>query len=180
LAAAYAAGALNFEEALGVAYFRGVLSEKYQKPSKVQGGMLAVGLGFEGVQPYLKNYDQTRITVACINSSASVTLSGDLDIINELHEKISEDGLFARKLKVKAAYHSSHMLPMADEYLASLGKILSPKRTLNGVLYASPVTGDMVESGETLGPQHWLKNLLQPVLFCFRMPRVSCASLLLA
>ncbi|KAH9236479.1 hypothetical protein K456DRAFT_1790252, partial [Colletotrichum gloeosporioides 23] len=45
IAAAYAAGALTFEEALGVAYFRGALTEKYHTVSSALGGMMAVGLG---------------------------------------------------------------------------------------------------------------------------------------
>ncbi|KAK2028337.1 thiolase-like protein, partial [Colletotrichum zoysiae] len=47
IAAAYAAGALTFEEALGVAYFRGYLAEKHQGASSTPGGMMAVGLGAE-------------------------------------------------------------------------------------------------------------------------------------
>ncbi|CCF35610.1 hypothetical protein CH063_01342 [Colletotrichum higginsianum] len=47
IAAAYAAGALTFEEALGVAYFRGHLTEKHHSASRVPGGMMAVGLGAE-------------------------------------------------------------------------------------------------------------------------------------
>ncbi|KAK1977920.1 thiolase-like protein, partial [Colletotrichum cereale] len=47
IAAAYAAGALTFEEALGVAYFRGYLTEKHRGASGSPGGMMAVGLGAE-------------------------------------------------------------------------------------------------------------------------------------
>ncbi|KAK1566004.1 thiolase-like protein, partial [Colletotrichum navitas] len=47
IAAAYSAGALTFEEALGVAYFRAYLAEKHQAASSCPGGMMAVGLGAE-------------------------------------------------------------------------------------------------------------------------------------
>ncbi|KAL2875455.1 hypothetical protein SGCOL_009367 [Colletotrichum sp. CLE4] len=167
IAAAYAAGALTFEEALGVAYFRGVLTEKYHNASRGPGGMIAVGLGAEDAWAYLAKNGVTKgtVTVACVNSPSSVTLSGDLDAIESLEKRFSEDQIFARALKVKSAYHSHHMLPMAEEYLRKLQDIIQPKLKWQKLIYSSPVTGNLIEAPEKLGPQHWVNNLLWPVLF---------------
>ncbi|KAK1447450.1 type I polyketide synthase [Colletotrichum melonis] len=167
IAAAYAAGALTFEEALGVAYFRGVLTEKYQNASTGPGGMMAVGLGVDDAWAYLAKNGVINgtVTVACVNSPSSVTLSGDLDAIQRLEKQFSNDQIFARALKVKSAYHSHHMLPMAEEYLKELQNIIKPKLKWQKLVYSSPVTGNLVESPEKLGPQHWVNNLLWPVLF---------------
>ncbi|KAK6223142.1 type I polyketide synthase [Colletotrichum tabaci] len=167
IAAAYAAGALTFEEALGVAYFRGHLTEKHHSASRVPGGMLAVGLGAEDALSYMVDHgvSQSTVTVACVNSPSSVTLSGDLDVIERLEKDLSRDQIFARKLKVKSAYHSHHMLPMAQEYLRALQNIIQPKLKWHKIVYSSPVTGDLIDSPEKLGPQHWVNNLLQPVQF---------------
>ncbi|KAF9873136.1 polyketide synthase [Colletotrichum karsti] len=167
ISAAYASGALTFEEALGVAYFRGVLTEKYHTSSAVPGGMMAVGLGSEAAWSYLAEHgvDKGTVTVACVNSPSSVTLSGDLDAIERLEKQFAEEQIFARKLKVKSAYHSHHMLPMAEEYLKTLKDIIQPKLKWNKIVYSSPVTGDLITTPDKLGPQHWVNNLLWPVLF---------------
>ncbi|TQN68831.1 Highly reducing polyketide synthase azaB, partial [Colletotrichum shisoi] len=167
IAAAYAAGALTFEEALSAAYFRGHLAEKHRSASRVPGGMIAVGLGAEDALSYMVDHgvSQSTVTVACVNSPSSVTLSGDLDVIERLEKDLSRDQIFARKLKVKSAYHSHHMLPMAQEYLRALQNIMQPKLEWHNIVYSSPVTGDLIDSPEKLGPQHWVNNLLQPVQF---------------
>ncbi|GJC80768.1 highly reducing polyketide synthase azaB [Colletotrichum liriopes] len=167
IAAAYAAGALTFEEALGVAYFRGALTEKYQAASTGPGSMMAVGLGSDDAWSYLSKHgvEKSVVTVACVNSLSSVTLSGDLEAIERLEKQLAQDQIFARRLKVKSAYHSHHMLPMAGEYLSALKNIIEPKLKWNKMIYSSPVIGDLIESPEQLGPQHWVNNLLWPVLF---------------
>ncbi|KAL0933408.1 polyketide synthase [Colletotrichum truncatum] len=167
ISAAYAAGALTFKEALGVAYFRGTLTEKYLAALPRAGGMLAVGLGADDTWSYLAEHaiSKDTVTVACINSPSSVTLSGDLDAIERLEKNLIQDQIFARKLKVKSAYHSHHMLPMAEEYYRTLKSIIQPKLKWEKVIYASPVTGNLIDSPQKLGPQHWVNNLLWPVLF---------------
>lgn len=166
IAAAYAVGLLTFKEALGVVYHRGELALKYQKLSRVQGGMLAAGIGPEDAEKYIADTKAGRVVVACVNSPSSVTLSGDLDGIDEVLALLEEDGLFARKLKVPLAYHSHHMAAMAQEYTESLRKTLcSPGSSWNGVTFTSPVTGDILTDAETLSPEHWVRNLTSRVLF---------------
>ena len=159
-------GALSFKEALGVVYLRGKLALKYQKLSSLAGGMLAVGVSSEKASEYLKDPASAgRVVVGCINSPDSVTLSGDLEAIDDVASRLEKDGLFARKLKVPMAYHSHHMQHMAQEYTDGLRGILPSTRTWSGALFASPVTGDIVTSPKALAPEHWVHNLTSPVLF---------------
>lgn len=110
ISAAYAVGALSFEQSLGVVYFRGKLALKYQKQSSLNGGMLAVGLSPEKILDYLKDpVVAGHVVVACINSPGSVTLSGDLEALDIVAIRLGDDGVFARKLKVPMAYHSHHV-----------------------------------------------------------------------
>lgn len=100
LAAAYAAGALSATDAIMAAFYRGQVCKTVKK----RGGMAAVGLGKEDVSPYLAS----GVLVACENSGSSVTLSGDLDVLEKVMAKIKEarpDAL-VRKLRVEMAYHS--------------------------------------------------------------------------
>lgn len=165
IAAAYAVELLSFKEALGVAYYRGELALKYQKSLSNAGGMLAAGLSPDKAEEYLKDLSGGRVVVACINSPDSVTLSGDLPALDEVASRLEQDGVFARKLKVPLAYHSHHMMAMAQEYADKLTAILPPARGWSGVTFASPVTGGIITSPKVLGPGHWVRNLTSPVLF---------------
>ncbi|KAL8861949.1 MAG: hypothetical protein Q9178_001819 [Gyalolechia marmorata] len=165
IAAAYAVKLLTFKEALGVAYYRGELARKYQKSLSNAGGMLAAGLGAENAEDYLKDLTGGRVVVACVNSSDSVTLSGDLPALDQVAARLEQDGIFARKLKVPLAYHSHHMTAMAKEYADKLSAILPEARGWSGVTFASPVTGSIITSPKVIGPGHWVRNLTNPVLF---------------
>jgi acyl transferase domain-containing protein/NADPH:quinone reductase-like Zn-dependent oxidoreductase len=166
ISAAFAAGALDIREALATAYFRGSITDKLliNNPN-VSGAMLAVGLGPEAVASYLQDTKSGQVVLACHNSPSSVTLSGDVTAIDELEAKFKADSIFARKLQVKAAYHSHHMQPLAQPYEAVLEKYLSPSTSFHGVLFSSPVTGTWVTNPQDLGPTHWVENMTHPVLF---------------
>ncbi|KAI4621629.1 Type I Iterative PKS [Alternaria sp. BMP 0032] len=167
IAAAYAAGVLSFKEAVGVVYHRGRLAKKYQKITKLSGGMMAVGLGAEEVREYLTDLSSDgKVVVACVNSPSSVTISGDMDALEEVANRLEEDDVFARKLKVPLAYHSHHMEHMAEEYQSCLEELLGPitEGELD-VAFASPVTGGIVTSRSTFEAAHWVRNLTSPVLF---------------
>ncbi|KAK3315921.1 type I polyketide synthase [Apodospora peruviana] len=171
IAAAYAVGALSFKEALGVVYYRGELALKHQKLAALQGGMLAASLGSDKAEEYLANLTTDgRAVVACINSPGSVTISGDLSAIDEISGRLEKDGVFNRKLKVPMAYHSHHMLNMAQEYDEKLECILSDTASTSweseNVVFASPVTGGRVTAAKVLrSASHWVNNLTNPVLF---------------
>ena len=170
IAAAYAACVVSFEEALGIAYHRGQLSEKYQNIHALHGGMLAVRLGVEEVEEYIAEVPEAaddRVVIACINSPSSVTLSGDMDVLLKIATLLEDDAVVFRKLNVGCAYHSSHMLHMAADYEAAIKLVLSSPTSSDGrvaqVPFASPVTGNIVS--DAFLPNHWVRNLTNPVLF---------------
>ena len=169
IAAAYTVGALSFEQALGVTYWRGELARTllgYQD-SGVVGGMAAGGVGPDEAEKYVTNTSSGgRVVVACVNSPESVTFSGDLQELDKVIAQLEADGRFARKLKVALAYHSHHMLRMASAYTAKLHAILPSKLTWSGrVVYTSPVSGGIITSPGALTPEHYVRNLTSPVLF---------------
>ncbi|RYP24609.1 hypothetical protein DL765_000435 [Monosporascus sp. GIB2] len=169
IAAAYAAGALSFKQALGVTYWRGELARVLldRESSGIDGGMAAGGIGPDEAERYVTQTSSGgRVVVACVNSPQSVTFSGDVRDLDEVVARLEGDGVFARRLKVPLAYHSHHMLRMASAYLEKLRTIVPPKPTWSGrVAYTSPVTGGFITSPETLTPEHYVRNLTSPVLF---------------
>ena len=100
IAAAYAAHAISFREAIILAYYRGYVARQ-PFPS---GGMLAVGLGAYAASDFLKE----GVVIACENSPKSVTLSGDIEQLHKVAVAIKESkpDVLARTLKVDMAYHS--------------------------------------------------------------------------
>ena len=162
IAAAYTAGMLSLESAMSVAYFRGKLSSQLvPKEGGCKGAMLASGLSAEDAKPYIEGVTSGKITIACINSPKSVTISGDLGAIDELHSRLEADGIFSRKLKLNVAYHSFHMKAIAEEYSRSLrGLNVQPRnRAVN--FYSSVFPGIPVETNA----EYWVQNLLSPVRF---------------
>jgi len=163
IAAAYAAGVLSFEEALGVAFYRGLLVE-HRAMNALQGGMMAVRLDAQDVQEYIRKTLSGKVVVACINSSSSITISGDIEALDELGSLLENDAVPARRLNVPLAYHSHHMLTVAEKYQGLLDDLLQTKRSPQ-ILFASPVTGGLISGDKSLDSRHWVQNLVSPVLF---------------
>ncbi|VBB72654.1 Putative polyketide synthase [Podospora comata] len=166
IAAAYAAGVLSLEGAIVTAYYRGLyMSAGLEAADCIPGAMMAVGLSAAELKVELGAYAD-RLTIAAINSPSSVTVSGDLDAVTELKEKLLARKAFARQLKVEQAFHSHHMAPMAPRYQAALeGRelvVCSQKPTAR---MFSSVTARVVSDSGSLGPGYWAANMVQPVRF---------------
>ena len=170
IAAAYTVGALDHKSAMAVAYYRAMLTARENQQRSSKGCMLALGVGVEETDMYLKQLTgNDKAMLACINSPSSVTVSGDVTAVQALEDMARADGIFARRLKVDAAYHSHHMEPIARPYREALSKaqLDGPQQGhLNSIAYSSPVTGARVFSAEEIvDPEHWVSSLIQPVRF---------------
>lgn len=172
IAAAYAAGALDKETALGVSYHRSFISAWCKEDVQATGAMIAVGLGEEDVLPFISKVQAGEAVVACVNSPSSTTVSGDEAAIVELKKLLDEGGIFNRKLQVDTAYHSHHMKIVASRYLHSLAGLRpstpTPPESLKKsqhatVKFFSSVTGE--EKLSDFGPSYWVENLVSKVRF---------------
>ncbi|KAF2096874.1 reducing polyketide synthase [Rhizodiscina lignyota] len=165
IAAAYSIGALSHYDAISAAYFRGEASARL--PLKgLNGGMMAVGCSREEAGEIIAQTKLTGglVTVACVNSPSSVTLSGDVAALEELRAILDERSVFARRLRVDVAYHSAHMNSAFAEYSASIANLKPAPPSDGQPIMVSSVTGSEVDS-ELLGPYYWVRNLISPVLF---------------
>ena len=162
LAAACAAGYLSKEDALKAAFYRG----KAAKNCKVDlgpVGMLAVGLGADQVNKYIKDVTDA-VQIACFNSPNSVTLSGSLSSLEDVKAHLVEDGHFARLLQVNLAYHSRYMKEIGEDYEALLEADFENFSSKEGhvSMYSSVLGGEM----EALTDAHyWKENMVSPVQF---------------
>lgn len=165
IGAAYATGGLSLEAAMSAAYYRGqaIISLKANFPD-VKGSMMAVGMGADELQPFLKQLPSSlQAVAACENSPSSTTVSGDAEAIDELSNMMTSKNIFNRKLFVDVAYHSHHMKLIAETYYNMIADV--ELREANGdVEFFSSLRSRKVNIDE-LGPQYWVENLTNPVRF---------------
>jgi NADPH:quinone reductase-like Zn-dependent oxidoreductase/ubiquinone/menaquinone biosynthesis C-methylase UbiE len=171
IAAAYAAGALSMNDAMSVAYCRGVVAGRLLDGPD-EGAMMAVGMSVEEIQPYLDEFSSTQLVVACINSPSSVTVSGDTLAIDTLGQMLKNQPVFSRRLEVGVAYHSPHMEKVAEQYrnLIDHVQVQRPAETEGNrsehsiPKFFSSVTGTLFAPGGLNG-DYWVSNLLGQVRF---------------
>lgn len=165
IAAAYAKGAITREDAWRISYHRGRLSAKLDEIAPdLRGAMLAAGLDAKAARKYIDEVRRGRATIACVNSPSNVTISGDESAICEIEEQLKADEIFARRLKVKTAYHSFHMEAVSQLYLEALEGLSPSPEDAEMPLMFSSVTGSLIRSHD-LGPQYWVDNMLRTVNF---------------
>ncbi|KAI2758968.1 hypothetical protein DTO006G1_6365 [Penicillium roqueforti] len=166
IGAAYAAGLLSAEDAVRIAYYRGLHAKHASSPNGEKGAMMAVGASHvEALDMCADSRFKGRIQVAAVNSSSSITISGDEGTIDELLEVLKAEQRFARKLKVDTAYHSAHMLPCAEPYLESMKSCGIQPEDRTGPVWLSSVTEGQRMAKEILTESYWVDNMCNTVLF---------------
>ncbi|KAI1145653.1 reducing type I polyketide synthase [Nemania diffusa] len=161
IAAAVAAGYLNAEEAIKIAYLRGQAIAEFRPISNL--GMLAVGMPADAVIRYIDKTDDL-VEIACLNGPRSVTLSGYADALNRLMRRVKDDGYLARMLAVDFAYHSTFMDQISERY----ADLLSTEIGTTGVRLGEAAMFSSLYGRRITGPielQYWVRNLRSQVLF---------------
>lgn len=167
ITAAYAAGIISAEDAICIAYYRGLHAKLAQGPEGQIGAMLAVGSSAEDMEELLQEPEfEGRACVAAVNSSASVTLSGDVDAIEEISIVLKDEKKFSRLLKVDKAYHSHHMIPCSTAYLGSLRELdIQANDSSRCTWFSSVYEDNAADLMSSLSGPYWDSNMLNPVLF---------------
>jgi hybrid polyketide synthase/nonribosomal peptide synthetase ACE1 len=171
IAAAYAAGFLSAQDAIRIAYYRGLYARLAGNEANGQkGAMLAVGTSREDAQELVNlQAFRGRVAIAAHNSSSSVTLSGDADAVVHVKKLLDEQKKFARLLKVDTAYHSHHMLPCGDPYVEALRACnvrVNRNRSTTCTWFSSVIPGvKSMEPIQELQDIYWRENMAHTVLF---------------
>lgn len=135
--------------------------------------MAAVGLELEKAAEAIDRVNKSgfedagKLTVACMNSKSSYTISGDAAQIEALVQMLSNEKIFARKLTVEMAYHSRYMEPMSAEYTKKMGEIQPGSCTSDSPApqFFSSTYGTIVDTSKLRDAAYWTKNLVSPVRF---------------
>lgn len=155
VAAAYVAGALDFDTAIDVILTRGRLQQ-----TASGGRIAAIGMTAAEANAAIAPY-AGRLELAAINGQHSVSVAGDKTCLEELVAALVEKDIFARILRVEVAFHCFHMNPIERELKHALQGVVS---VTPAVPLYSTVTGASV-SGNELGAAYWWNNVREPVLF---------------
>ena len=166
IAASYAAGFLEATDAVRIAYLRGLVTSA---TTGQPGRMIAVETTYEdGTELCSLSNFEGRLCIAAVNSSSSLTLSGDLDAVEGVKDILEDEQKFARVLKVDKAYHSHHMLQFSQAYADCLREqdISIHQPPPGSPLWISSVDVESFrEAPPDLKSGYWVRNLTQPVLF---------------
>ncbi|MCP3867597.1 MAG: acyltransferase domain-containing protein, partial [Gammaproteobacteria bacterium] len=156
--AAWAAGALSFEQAVRVIHAR----SSAQGVTRGSGRMAAVGLSADQIGVELERAGLTgRVEISGINSPRSTTLSGPLSDLEDLKRSLKKQGTFLQLLDLDYAFHSRYMDPARHQVLEVLeGLVPAQTRTA----FISTVTGTELP-GESLDANYWWENIRKPVQF---------------
>ncbi len=156
MAAAWAAGVYELEDAIRLAFHR---SRLQGQPSN-EGKMLAVGVPLAEIVSLLEG-TQDRVCLAAVNGPTSITLAGDGDTLEKLCASLNEMQIFARLLPGNVAYHSPAMDKIKEEFLASVSGLRG--RTAR-IPLVSDTTGTWADGAEC-DAQYWWRAIREPAIF---------------
>ncbi|KAF2731318.1 ketoacyl-synt-domain-containing protein [Polyplosphaeria fusca] len=169
IGAAYAAGLLSAQDAIRVAYYRGLHSDHAIGNRGQAGAMLVTYLTAEQAEDLCNRFEyHNSVVIAAFNSATITTLSGDADAIDLIFQELTLQNKFARRLEVDKAYHSHHMGPCTMPYLHSLvclDPLVSGPSDEYPKWFSSVYPGRIMLADQDLRGSYWVENLVRPVKF---------------
>jgi len=160
--AACLAGVMSLADALHLVAARGWLSQQQRS-----GAMVAVSASEAEVARYLGE----QVSVAAVNASSQVVLSGPADAIGELVSRLDAAGVRHAGVRTPHALHSG----LAEPAVGPLtGEVAARARRKPEIRYVSNVTGDWITEEQVLDPGYWGRQLRDTVRFADAAEKV-CA-----
>jgi amino acid adenylation domain-containing protein len=156
-AAAAVAGVMSFADGLGLMERRGFWMQ--QAP---EGAMTAVFLPAAKVDPYVSG----GISISLYNTDSQVVLSGGLEAIADLEERLAADGISFSRIRTSHAFHS----PLMEGILDGFRREIDPSRFKEASIpFLSNLDGAWIP-GSMDWVEYWVKQLRSPVRFdlCIR------------
>lgn len=157
ITAACVAGVFSLPEAARLVAARAGLMQGL----RTDGAMLSVHAAESQIRAHVLSQPQ-RLSIAAVNEPQQVVLSGDVDAILEIAQRLELQGIKVRRLSVSHAFHSGHM----DAMLEAFGKVAQ------GLRYQAPriplistVTGQRADPQELCSGPYWVQQVRRTVRF---------------
>lgn len=122
------------------------------------GAMIVVPLAEQEIKPFLNE----EISIAAVNAPSFCTLSGNVETVKKLVDKLSALGIASKYLPVKHAYHSK-MMELAEKRFIELFSLFNFKTP--SIPYISNLTGKLITPAEVIDPYYWFKHTRDTVCF---------------
>nr|WP_020497365.1 type I polyketide synthase [Sciscionella marina] len=157
LTAAHLAGVLSLPDAAGLVVTRARLMQGLP----ATGAMITLAASTEEIEPLLAEH-RDAVSIAAVNSSDSLVISGDHDAVHAIAEAWAARGHKTKTLKVSHAFHSPHteaILARFREYAATLS-FHEPR-----IPIVSNVTGQLATAEQLTDPDYWARHIREAVRF---------------
>jgi acyl transferase domain-containing protein len=151
--AACIAGVFTLEDALKVVVERGRLMQ--QAP---HGAMLAVPLSEKEIAPLLNG----ELSLAAVNAPSLCVVSGTVEAVESLDQRLTATGLICRRLHTSHALHSAMMEPLLETFAAKLKTVKTRPPQIPTV---STSTGTWMTAAEARDASYWARQLRHTVRF---------------
>ena len=151
--AAVLAGIFTLKDALHLLAVRGRLMQ-----SLPAGRMLAVAMAEEGLAALL----DSGLALAAVNGPRSCVVSGPVEAVAALRDRLAAQGVACRELKTSHAFHSSMMDPILAEFEREVRGVprMAPRISLVSSLHGRPIAAE-----QWLDPAYWSGQLRRAVRF---------------
>ncbi len=157
IAAACVAGSLSLADGARVVTLR---SRAIGAELAGRGGMVSVGLSADQAQERIAQW-AGDISLAVVNGTGSVVVSGTPQALRELVAALTEEGVRVKEVAVDYASHSAQVEALEHRLLEDLATINPRTGTIR---MFSTVTGDWIDPA-TLDARYWYENLRNTVRF---------------
>ncbi len=154
--AAYAAGAISFDEAIDLAVLR---SELMQRKAGT-GAMLACERTPAQAAGMIRGLEE-HVSIGVVNGPNAVVLSGAAILLDELANQMEEQNIFCRRVRMPVPSHS----PLMDSLLQELTVRAHHIRPRTSRIPIVSTVEARQHHGELFTPEYWARNLREPVLF---------------
>jgi acyl transferase domain-containing protein/acyl-CoA synthetase (AMP-forming)/AMP-acid ligase II/acyl carrier protein len=155
-AAACIAGVFSLEDGLRLIAARGRLMQALRQ----NGAMLAVMADESTLRKVIAPYSES-ITIAAINGSHSLVISGEQQAVQTIATQLHSDGIDVRPLTVSHAFHSPLMEPMLAEFERVAQTVSYSLPTINLI---ANITGQPVQH-EVCNADYWVRHVRDAVRF---------------
>lgn len=151
------------EKAVLLSYARGYGFEQ-SKGKIIPGKMLAVGLSYEETKPLLPE----GVFVACRNSSTSVTISGESELVTKVLNDFNAKGIFAKAVQSSNfALHTEYIAEACSKGLEFLKSVFKDNvlRSSKWVSTSVPENEEPPSWSKYSCPEYHYNNFRNQVLF---------------
>ncbi|WP_392481400.1 SDR family NAD(P)-dependent oxidoreductase [Nostoc sp. C110] len=165
--AACVAGIFSLEDGLKLIAHRARLMQALPQT----GGMAAVFAGVEVVKPLIAPYPQ-QLSIAAYNGQQSLVISGEMQALTAVLQKLESQGIETRILQVSHAFHSPLMASMLAEFEQVAQQITYHSPQLEIV---SNVSGKLITNAEMSSASYWVEHIQASVYFAQGMAALYTA-----